>query len=226
MENEIIRLIMKKAFTMLEVITVITVIGVLASVVMPKSGSNRLAEAATQLISHIRYTQHLAMIDDKFDASNNQWYKKRWQIFFSKGADTFNQWSYTIFSDTLGVSSGNPDPVEIAVNPLDRSKRLTGGANGNAIIHSGDDQATHEMNLGNKYGITNVTLSANCSLAGSQRIAFDHFGRPLRGAFHNYTSAYPAANRLITSQCRVTLTDNSGSITIAIEPESGYSHIL
>lgn len=216
---------MKKAFTMMEVITVIAVIGVLVAVAIPRSGSNRLSEAATQLISHIRYTQHLAMIDDKFDLSDNDWYKERWQIMFASTVGSGNSWSYMIFSDSLGASTGSPDVNEHAVNPSDSSKFLTGGYSTGNIAFD-DSRATTELNIGKKYGITNVTLSSSCSISGTTRIAFDHLGRPLRGAFHNYSSAYPAANRLITSQCIITLTDNTGNISIAIEPETGYSCIL
>lgn len=216
---------MKKAFTMMEVIIVIVVIGVLTSVVMPKSGSNRLAEAATQLISHIRYTQHLAMIDDKFDAADSNWYKERWQILFASTVGSGYTWSYMIFSDSLGASTGTPDVNEHAINPSDSSKFLTGGYSTGNIAFD-DPRATTELNIGKKYGITNITFSSSCSISGTTRIAFDHLGRPLRGAFHNYSSAYPAANRLITSQCIITLVDTTGNISIAIEPETGYSCIL
>lgn len=40
--------------------------------------------AKNQVIAHIRYTQHLAMMDDKFNADESTWYKRRWQIWFSK----------------------------------------------------------------------------------------------------------------------------------------------
>ena len=40
----------------MEVIIVIVVIGILAAVVIPRTGSNKLNEAASQVISHIRYT--------------------------------------------------------------------------------------------------------------------------------------------------------------------------
>lgn len=215
---------MKKAFTMMELVFVIVVIGILAAVVIPRTGSNKLREAALQVVSHIRYTQHLAMVDDKFDAADIDWYKERWQIMFSD-ADN-GKWSYVIFSDSSGTSSGNPDPVEVAVNPLNSAKKLTGGSSGTGIIHYDDEDATNELNIGMTYGIASVSLSPECTFSSSQRIAFDHLGRPLKGAFHNYASAYPAANRLITSQCRITLTDGSDNIVIAIEPETGYAHIL
>lgn len=74
---------MKKAFTLLELVFVIVVIGILAAVIIPNTRTNPVREAAIQLVSHIRYTQHLAMVDDKFDATNNNWYKNRWQIVFA-----------------------------------------------------------------------------------------------------------------------------------------------
>jgi len=84
---------MKKAFTMLELIMVIVIIGILAAVIMPRTGSNKTAEAAVKLISDIRYTQHLAMIDDKFDSNNANWYKNIWRIRFDTNT------SYSIVSD-------------------------------------------------------------------------------------------------------------------------------
>ena len=88
---------MKKAFTMIELIMVIIIIGVLAVVIITRSGSNKLAEAAVQIVSDIRYTQHLALIDDKFNPLVANWYRQRWQIAFSTAHSTR---SYSIFSDS------------------------------------------------------------------------------------------------------------------------------
>lgn len=214
---------MKKAFTLLELVFVIVVIGILAAVVIPDTRSDRARDAAFQLVSHIRYTQHLAMIDDKFNINDSQWYKKRWQIIFNKSEDSNQKWSYTVFSDAAGGSSGNPDSSEIAINPLDRSKKLTGGANG---ISTNDSDATSEMNLGETYGIQDVVFSSSCQFSSSQRIAFDNLGRPLIGAFQNYTSAYPSASRIIQSQCVITLITSESNASVAIERETGYAHIL
>lgn len=216
---------MKKAFTMLELIFIIILIGILVTVVIPRTGSNKLQEAATQVVSHIRYTQHLAMVDDKFDANDANWYKNRWQIFFASTEGSSGEWAYSIFSDSSGRSTGNPDETELAINPLDRSKYLTGGYSA-GIIPFGHPKVTKELNLGKEYDVKNIVFSNSCSITKSTRIAFDYLGRPFRGAFYNYNSAYPAKNRLITTQCTITLSNNSKSIVIAIEPETGYSHIL
>ena len=57
----------KKAFSLIELIFVIVIIGILSSVLVPRFDRPTLIEAAHQIISHIRYTQHLAMVDNKFD---------------------------------------------------------------------------------------------------------------------------------------------------------------
>jgi len=88
---------MKKAFTMLELIFVIVVIGILAAVILPRTKTNPVQEAAVDLLSKIRYTQHLALVDDKYDASNTSWYKNRWQI-------QFNGNTYTVTSSDSGIA--------------------------------------------------------------------------------------------------------------------------
>ena len=214
---------MKRAFTMLELIFVIVVVGILSFVAASSFQRNTLREAADQLVSHIRYTQHLAMMNDKFDPSDATWYRTRWQIVFNSDANTYNQWAYTIFAD--GNKNANPNLTlnEVAINPIDRNKFLTGGYTG--IILSDGVGATREMNLGMTYGVTNITFSTSCQFSGSRRLSFDYLGRPLKGVPSGFTATYQA-NRRITQLCQITLTNGIDNIVIAIEPETGYTHIL
>lgn len=229
---------MKKAFTLLEVVFVIVVVGILSIVIIPKFGANNLNEAATQVVSYIRYTQHLAMSNDKYDSSDvdianyNSWFEKRWRIKFSKSAKSDGRWSYTIFDDRHLTAAGQPNPDEIAVNPVDRNKRLTGGCAG---MESTDPRATGEMHIGNKYGIDDIDFSSSC---GGQTITFDHLGRPIRGATNEMLSAYnsdtTANNILISERCQIDLctvsnctsADSDEKISIIIEPETGYTCVL
>ncbi|MDH4945264.1 type II secretion system protein [Sulfurimonas sp. C5] len=211
---------MKKAFTMLELIFVIIVMGILAAVILPRMERDPVREAAIQLVSHLRYTQHLALVDDKYDASNNQWYKGRWQLSFINSANTNNQESYTIFSDSDNNGNANLEN-EIATNPQDKSKKLTGG---DSAINYNDPEATTSVNLGRNYGIANIALTASCKDNGSERIAFDHLGRPLKGDLSTYNSPYPAG-KLMTADCNITLTGNTGSVIITIAHETGYPYI-
>jgi len=229
---------MKKAFTLLELVFTIVIIGILAANMIPNMKTNSIQEAGIQLVSHIRYTQHLAIVDDKYDASDSTWYKSRWQLKFSIGDVTNNKYSYVIFSDTLGTKSGNPDPSEVATNPLDGNKKLTGGSTGDTMIHSGDFEATAEMNIGEVYGVLDVDFSSSCRTGStSKNLLFDSFGRPLRGNDKNYVSAYDsggATNILIESGCTITICSvldcnnatNEQKVVISIEEETGYTHIL
>lgn len=218
---------MKKAVTLIELVFVLVIIGIVSAVIIPRFNRSTLYEAAAQIISHIRYTQHLSLMDDKFDEKDPSWYKSRWQLLFSKNTGSNGQWSYTIFSDFKGNHTGNPDKEEIARNPLDVSKYLTGGTSGTGLIHYDDAEATREMNIGIKYGITNVRFSGCGSTA--KRVAFDHMGRPVIGNSSSMNKMYSknSAIRLLQRQCRIILTDDQGkTLSIAIEPETGYAHIL
>ena len=218
---------MKKAFTLLELVFVIVVVGILAVVIIPRMKSDSLQQAAIQVVSDIRYTQHLAMLDDKYDSSDVNWYKKRWQIFFANTEGSDNKWAYTIFSDYLGSSAGNPDAAEIATNPLDISKKLTGGYSAGTVAYN-DSRATKKLNLGNSYGVTNVTFSDTCTVYGNKRIAFDYLGRPMYGGSHLLDSAYAdnSKSRLLSSNCDINLSNGTKSISIRIRPETGYACIL
>ena len=98
---------MKKAFTMIELVFVIVVMGILAAAIIPSTRTNPAQEAAIQLLSHIRYTQHLALVNDKYDATNATWFQNRWQIRFVGN-------TYSIVSDnnTFATNPSNGAPLQ------------------------------------------------------------------------------------------------------------------
>ena len=211
---------MKKAFTLIELIMILVVIGILSSAIIPRMNSNSLDKAAMEFLSSIRYTQHLAMISDKYDPSNENWYKERWQFIYGYGTEsgrgTGGYYALSIFSDLAGTHSGKPDLVEMAISPLNKSQLMSGGYSG--ILDWEDSRATKRLNIGYTYGITNITYSG----CGGQRISFDNKGRPFKGNDKNWTSS---VDGILTTQCIFTLHKNSESINIYIEPETGYTHL-
>ena len=213
------------AFTMLELIFVIVVTGILAAIIIPSTKTNPLQEAAIQLLSHIRYTQHLAMVDDKYDASDAQWYKGRWQIVFSKNVKTNNQEAYTIISDAPRYS-GDPSVSEIAKNLQNNSLLMSGGYTGTVKLDVNHNSfiGMKKLNIGMSYGIDDVSLSGGCS---NSRVSFDHLGRPFTGDQSTMTGPYSAGTqRLITRNCIITLIHIDGNdLNISIEPETGYARI-
>ena len=222
---------MKRAFTLLELIIVIVVIGILAAVIFPRIGTDSVERAAKDILEHIRYTQHLAMVDDKYDPSDPNCYKEYWQIRFFRRAQasadgTTSKWAYAIFSDKNGGSGydGNPNATtgEVALDPITK-KLLSGGF---TIAYS--DQRTYKpAAIEETYGITNVIFSSSCSYYGSKRVVYDPMGRPLKGNPQTYGSLYPT-NRIIKQQCTIDFCFNSTcdkNFTIAINQETGFAYI-
>ena len=211
---------MKKAFTLLELVFVIIVIGILAAVIIPSIRTNSVQEAALQLVSHIRYTQHLAMMDDRFDTTDT-WYNELWQIRFTNNTITSGRMpAYVIFSDWVGGHTAHPEVAECAVDPL--SGLLING--GVVNINFDDPRLLREANLGNAYNINNIDFSNSCQVGASMRIAFDHLGRPIRG---NISGANSVSDlNYITETCQITLTSGARQVIIEIEPESGNTHII
>ena len=98
----------KKAFTMIELIMIIVVVGILAVAVIPRVDRDTLVEATNQVASHVRYTQHLAMLDNKYNPRDSNWYRNRWKI-------TFNNNSYSITSGNTNAK--NPQAPGKDSNP-------------------------------------------------------------------------------------------------------------
>jgi len=212
---------MKNAFTLLELVFVIVVVGILAATMLPKMEDNAIERAAVQLQSHIRYTQHLAMVDDHYNASDANWFKKRWQIIFSKQENSDDKWAYTIFEDIASTSSGRPNKDEIAINPLNHNQRMTGGYNSaNELdINHEDFVGMKDLNLGLRYGVTDMNFTS-CS----QRIAFDYLGRPIISDLSSNTTAYDN-NDLLDNDCKIVISDGVKKATLTIKAQSGYVSI-
>ncbi|WP_456403409.1 pilus assembly FimT family protein [Hydrogenimonas sp.] len=198
---------MKKAFTLLELTVVIVVVAILSVVMIPRFSDSKLREAADQIISHIRYTQHLAMIDDRYNPADQDWPKERWQIGFWQC--TNNDWYYIVGHDLDhggGIGAG-----EAAVNPSDKRIMFTSNA------CDLDENESGEILITKKYGISNVVFSDSCG--DNKYIAFDDQGRPYKSTL--------GANTLdiIYDRCDITFSSADGNFTISIEPETGYVHM-
>ncbi len=208
----------RPAFTMIELVMVIVVIGILAALAIPRMERDLRQEAADNILSAIRYTQHLALMDDKTDPSDGKWQKKLWTIRFD--LDTDGGFLYKVGSNEN--KGTNINKTETAIDP----------ANGKYMYASSNtlqpDESPNVL-LGKKYGIDTVDFSNCQSIANgtntSAHIAFDQLGRPHKGVYNTATNDY---RTVMTGNCtiRFGFEDGSDDLIISIAKETGYAFIV
>lgn len=199
----------KVAFTIIELVFVIVVIGILSAAVIPRMKRDNIYEMAEQVLSHIRYTQHMAMMDDVFDHTRLDWYKARWHIDFINGpCGVF----YRIGSDSdLSSGTGDFSSMESARDPLTKTLIYN-----NTIPCAKKDGWYDDVLLETKYNI--VSMTSTCD---TQRIVFDHIGRPYTGL-----GGLTSLSGKMSSDCKYTFIDaNNNSATMTITAETGYAYI-
>ena len=206
---------MKKAFTMIELIFIIVVVGILAAVAIPRIDRDNLIELVDQVTTHIRYTQQLAMMDNVYDGSDEHWYRGYWRIQFSDSADGGDGWKYSVYKDLPGYSGNLNSEREVARDPQNEQRFLTSGASGFSA-NTDSKKMNKKLNLKNTYDIQKIDFDKNC---GGQTIAFDSKGRP-HGAPQNAKNPY---DKVLHTPCIITFTDSGDrSIQIAVQPETGF----
>ncbi len=206
------------AFTMLELVMVIVVLGILAALALPRLERDIRQEAGDNLLSAIRYTQHLALMDNKTNPSDDEWQRRFWHIRFEKYNGSDPKWFYAISSSQDG--DGNIDDNEVAIDPANGKKmNNTNSATGIGVNDS------PSVFVGENYGVDSVVFSGGCAAASAQHIAFDHLGRPhvgIYGAKNDYRT-------YMSSDCTITFgfSDSStNDIAIRVEKETGYASIV
>ncbi len=128
----------RTAFTMLELVFVIVVLGILASLAIPRMDRDLRQGAKDNIISAIYHTQHLALVDNKTDPSDDNWQAKLWNINFQSDGSY-----YTISSD----GKATVDPV-----------------NGNLLDGTAADPSKNIF-LGKKYSVNNISGCNNGVIA-------------------------------------------------------------
>lgn len=241
---------MKHAFTLIELVFVIVVIGIVAAYVAPSFKRDELYEATHQVLEHIRYTQHLAMTENKFDPKDKKFkatsgydidnegmfHRGRWQIRFRVVPATagFNNGlvGYSVYSDF--DRQGNIDTANVmnpALNPLDKKWLM---------LASNCSGCSDVVFLNTKYKIDDIAFSSNCQPAGFTKVSndvgtivFDETGRPYYGIGHNNgtSAASIVENRRriyeyrLINDCSIVLTQGGRESTIIVKPETGYAFI-
>jgi prepilin-type N-terminal cleavage/methylation domain-containing protein len=205
----------RRAFSMLELVFVIVVLGILASMAMSRLDRDLKQEAADTILSNIRYTQHLALMDNKHTFNDPKWQQRFWKIMFStcSNGDHF----YRIGSDDDMNSGGTFTKSEAATDPLN-GKAIYLADNGNCS----DATVSNEIFIGKRFGVTVGDGTGGCN--GIKHIGFDHLGRP-HVSFGD--SSTPDYSSYMSQDCIFTFTMSDGdTFDISIAKETGYAYIV
>ena len=200
------------AFSMLELVFVIVVIGILAATAIPSLSRHPLQESAEQIATHIRYTQHLAMMNDVYDPTATKWYYARPQISFRACTGGGNY--YYVGSDANYDSLSTIAESESAKDPLSGKNLYWLNTQCTPTSYPNREQ---KLLLQETYGISSVISSCGST------ISFDNFGRP----YSSFSTTNPYGGQL-TSACTIVLTHSNpieGTATLSIEPITGYVSI-
>ncbi|AJC84307.1 prepilin-type N-terminal cleavage/methylation domain-containing protein [Campylobacter peloridis] len=223
---------MKKAFSLLELIIVSMILSIIFSMGYFYLKPDYLHLGAEQILNDIKYTRHLALMQNdfrvkEFNIAKREWYQAKWQIYFirSKTA-TNNEQTYTIFLDKNGDGNANigkniiNKDREIAIDLINPNILMNSGQSG--VISQGDSKANPKYNIEKTYGISKVTFEGSCK--GSTRLVFDDYGRlysPLKNALRSYDKLLN-----FNDNCIIKLSNKSNKhICIVINPLNSYAYI-
>ncbi len=211
----------KKAFTMIELVLVIVVLGILAALAIPRLDRDLRQEAADNILSAIRYTQHLALIDNKHKFDDPQWERRYWHLYFGTCDSKI---FYAIGSDDNmdGSDNARVDSTEAALDPANGKLMWAhdGGCKSGSLEMT---DLSPNIFVGKHYGVKTVTAGGGC---GSRYIAFDHLGRPHQGVGFSKATK-PVHAGYLSSLCTLTFDLEKGDpFTINIEPETGYAYVV
>jgi prepilin-type N-terminal cleavage/methylation domain-containing protein len=234
MDNKI-----RGAFTMLELIMVIVVLGILAALAMPRMERDIRQEAADNILSAIRFTQHMALMDNvidnrKNDATTKSWQRKFWRwgkegcsdngIFYYVGSDKGVDTAPNTTSN-IGVQDGEAaiDPSNGMVMMGQNNKPCESDLSAQTFA-APVGRASPNIFLTKQYGIkeNDAKLVAQCP-GTTKSIGFDYLGRPHRG-FEGSTK--PDYSTIMEADCNLTFEfeDGSPDLVITIEKETGRAY--
>jgi prepilin-type N-terminal cleavage/methylation domain-containing protein len=217
----------KPAFTMLELVFVIVVLGILAATSIPRMERDIKQEAADNILSAIRYTQHMALMDNVETPGKNKWQRKYWRFGVASCGSASGLFYYVGSDKDLGGGLGN---TEAAVDPTNGKIML--GSKLTSCADGVNNNASPDIFLSHKYGIKDTNIFSSCPGAGSgagRYIGFDYMGRPHTGfSAANLVGAGGAWDAPIASDCNLTFQFENTNVTdlvITIEKETGRAYV-
>uniref|UniRef100_UPI004047404C type II secretion system protein n=1 Tax=Aliarcobacter sp. TaxID=2321116 RepID=UPI004047404C len=205
---------MKKSFSLLEIILVISLIGLLYTIFIPKQNNNKLDELTNRLSLYISTLRYKALIDNKYDSDDSLWHKQRWTIKFFRCRKSVGGIYYVIYSDRN--NSGHPRIEDSLKDSLT-----------NKNIYSTNQCTQNNENskyvlLTKNFGISDINIACNDTTSLGQ-LSFGNDGKVYTklSSFENTSSEYE-----LNSKCIIKLiTNDNKSREIEIYPYTSYNKI-
>ena len=213
---------LKKAFTMIELVFVIVVLGILASMAMPRLDRDYKEEAINNIVSSLMYTKHMALTDNVTNPLDNRWQRAFWRFGIQNCSD--GGIFYYIASDKN--YGGNINSNETIVDPS--TGKVMMGSNSKPCKDKINNNASKNIFLTKNYGITNEMIKfVNCKPIGNsgtqaKHIGFDYFGRVHRGFSRSNSPDYSSR---VHTDCQITIGFPNDLEDVVITIQSNTGHI-
>ena len=204
---------MKKAFSLIEVIIVITILAFVGSLFSASFYKNDLENAINRITIYLKQTRYQALIDNKENLNDNLWHKKRWTLKFFRCDKNVGGLYYSIYSDIN--KTGHPGLEESLNDPLSNKKVFST----NKCEYR--NNTSKYVLLTKEFGIKEVDVSCNTTSSLGQ-ISFDNDGKVYSklSSYDNEHFEYE-----LDSRCKITLKDyKNDSLELFIEPKTGFVH--
>ena len=202
------------AFSMIELIMVIVVLGILSATAMPNFKNDVRVGARENLYSAFQYTRNLALIDNRTNPIDTDWQMELWTISFSNSPEGF---TYNIGSNLNHNSAFSKN--ECAIDPA--NGKYFYNLNGDTTI---DTDESPNVFLGKKFGVKDIVFEDGCN--GAQYIAFDNMGRPHINGIYSSIALYSG---VMLQDCKVTVSFLDTSIEnliFSIKKETGFVEVV
>ncbi|EJF07875.1 hypothetical protein ThvES_00000630 [Thiovulum sp. ES] len=241
----------RKSFSLLELVFVILIVSIFATFFLKIDDKKGIEVAKTQFMRHIRYTQHLAMVDEKVALQTESElrqkfpFKSYWQIQLASTSETSTIYNkkllyYSIYSDTPTRTRFNFDikADEVAIDP--HSQKYLNGLWTELFKNSStgakykiENLTETSMNLSLEYGIEKVRFKYGTNpkiFENKLNLFFDEFGRPYLfptsngitlSAFAKSEEPHPYKH-ILKDIVEIELSKNGEKICFQIHQFSGY----
>jgi hypothetical protein len=202
---------MKKAFSLLEILLIISLLGFLYTAFIPKTRVNKIDELTNRLVLQLKQVRYQALIDNKYNDLDVYWHKKRWTFKFFRCRKDVGGMYYSIYSDNN--ASGHPS-IEDSLKDSLNLKNIY------STNHCKENTNNSKYVLLSKnFNIKSVSISCNETSSLGQ-LSFSSNGKIYSKLSNipNDTSSYEIKNN-----CNIKLIDNfDEERNIVLESNTGY----